>query len=107
MKTPPDAPDPLSHDLARWQVNPPRDPNFRPAVWQRLRGLPPGGETWGSYLRAHSVGWVAVAALAVAVAGWAGHEMGRSQLETSRERMVVSYLSELDPRVLAKASVSP
>jgi hypothetical protein len=28
--------------------------------------------------------------------------MARAKLEAERERMVVSYLTELDPRVLAK-----
>ena len=54
------------------------------------------------YVRDRLAGWAVGAAMAVAVAGLAGNAMARAKLEAERERMVVSYLSELDPRVLAK-----
>lgn len=106
MKSP-ESSDFLSRALVRWQVNPPRDPNFRPSVWERIRRGQPGAETWGSYLRARLGGWAIVAGLAIAVGGWTGHAVARSRLDSNRERMVVTYLSGLDPRVVAKFGSQP
>lgn len=97
---PSDPNDPLSRTLASWRVNPPSDPNFRPAVWQRIRQRT--RETWSAYVRAHRLGWSLVAGLAVVTGGWTGHAVARAKLDASREQMVVSYLGDLDPRVLAK-----
>jgi hypothetical protein len=35
-------------------------------------------------------------------AGWAGHSVAQAKLEESREKMIVSYLVNLDPRVMAQ-----
>lgn len=96
----PDPNDSLSEALASWRVQPKADPNFRPAVWQRLREKT--RDTWGTYVRAHLAAWAVVAVITVGAAGWAGASAGRSRLEDQREAMVVSYLVELDPRVQAK-----
>ncbi|PTX98462.1 hypothetical protein [Opitutus sp. ER46] len=93
--------DRLPSTLATWRVSPPADPNFRPAVWQRIRARTQ--ETWARYVRAHLIGWSVATVAAVAVAGWTGHHMAEARLAAGRERMVASYLSELDPRVLAQA----
>lgn len=90
----------LNETLAAWRVTPARAANFRPQVWARIRRA--GQESWTTYVRGHLAGWVAGAAVAVAVAGWTGHTMARAKMEAGREQMVVTYLSELDPRVLAK-----
>ena len=92
--------DPLSRTLAAWRVTSPRDPNFRPAVWQRINQG--ARETWAAYVRAHRVGWTVAAGLAVVAAGWTGRTVARAQLAADRERMVVSYLGAIDPRVIAK-----
>ena len=92
---------PLSRRLAEWRVIPEADPNFRPAVWQRIRAQT--HETWTAYVRTHLLGWSVAGALAVVVAGWTGHSVARAKLDASREKMVVSYLVELDPRVMARA----
>lgn len=92
--------DPLSRTLAEWRVTPPADPNFRPAVWQRIARI--NRDTWAAYLRAHFAGWAAAAALAVVAAGWAGQAAAQAKLAADRERMVVSYLGAIDPRVIAK-----
>lgn len=97
---PTDPKDPLARDLAAWRVTPPGDPNFRPAVWQRIQRR--SRETWAAYVRSHLIGWSLAAAVAVAAAGWTGHSVARAKLDSSREEMVVSYLGNLDPRVLAK-----
>ena len=52
---PTDPNDALSRLLAAWRVAPPPQPNFRPAVWQRLRRQ--SRETWAGYVRAHLAGW--------------------------------------------------
>jgi hypothetical protein len=97
----PSDPDPsLSRVLADWQVTPKSDPRFRPAVWQRIQVST--RETWATYVRAHLVGWTVATSLAVAAAVWTGQNAAQAKLEASREQMVVSYLVDLDPRVLAK-----
>jgi hypothetical protein len=98
--SPTDPRDSLSETLAAWRVKPRSLPSFRPAVWQRIQVR--AGETWTGYMRAHLAGWSAVALVAVGVAGWTGHAAAQLKLESSREQMVVSYLGELDPRVMAK-----
>jgi len=90
----------LKELLAAWRVEPKAAANFRPEVWARIRRA--GRESWAAYVRGHLAGWAAGAAVAAAVAGWTGHAIAQARLESERERMVVSYLSELDPRVLAK-----
>lgn len=90
----------LSRTLAGWRVTPESDPQFRPAVWQRIQTR--ARQTWATYVRDHLVGWSVAASLAVLAAGWAGHSVAQSKLEAGRDKMVVSYLGELDPRVMAK-----
>jgi len=97
---PSDPNDPLSRILADWRVSPKSEPDFRPAVWQRIQQHPCA--TWSSYLRAHLVGWTVTAGLAIVVAGWTGHSVAQAKLEDRRDEMVVSYLGKLDPRVMAK-----
>jgi len=97
---PADPNDPLSRTLADWQVHAKSNPQFRPAVWQRIRER--SRESWAGYVRAHLVGWSVTAGLAVAIAGWAGHSAAQAKLDASRDEMVVSYLGKLDPRVMAK-----
>ncbi len=97
-------PDPLAPFLASWRVDPPADPGFRAAVWRRLG--PAGPATWGAYLRQHAVAWSVAGALAVVAAGWTGHRTAQARLAAERERMVASYLGNLDPRVIV-ASTAP
>ena len=96
----PEPNDPISRTLAEWRVHAKADPNFRPAVWQRIRQR--GRETWTTYVQAHLAAWSVAAVVAVTAAGWAGVSAGRAQLAEERETMVVSYLVELDPRVQAR-----
>jgi hypothetical protein len=97
---PPEPNDALSRALAAWRVQPPANPNFRPAVWQRVHEE--SRQTWSAYVRRHVASWSIGALAAVTVAGWAGHAIARARLESGREQMVVTYLGGLDPRVLAK-----
>jgi anti-sigma factor RsiW len=97
---PTDANDRLSATLQSWRVNPPRDPNFRPAVMERIRRN--ARETWPGYVRSHLLGWSAAAVLAAIAAGWTGHAAARAKIDDHRDQMVVSYLGNLDPRVMAK-----
>ncbi len=91
--------DPLGPVLSAWRVNPPPDPAFRPQVWQRLRRTTPA--SWGAYLRAHAGAWLLVAGVTLVIAGWGGRAAAAARLEAERERRVIAYLVELDPRVLA------
>ncbi len=92
--------DPFSRTLAEWRVNPKPDPNFRPAVWQRIKQR--SRETWAAYVRTHIVAWTVAGAAALVAGGWTGHSFARAKTDSSREQMVVSYLGNLDPRVMAK-----
>lgn len=96
----PDPNDPLSQTLAAWRLSPGRDANFRPRVWARIQQRARG--SWSTYVRAHRVGWSVAATLAITVAGIAGHSAGRAKLQAERERMIVSYLGNLDPRVIVQ-----
>lgn len=91
--------DTLSRALADWRIRPPANPNFRPAVWQRLRDRT--HETWSGYLRARAPTWALIAALTITASGWAGLSAGKARLAAERDAMVVAYLVELDPRVQA------
>lgn len=91
--------DDLTRLLATWQISPPGDPQFRPAVWARLRKLSPA--TWAAYLRRHGVAWSVTVAFAMVTAGWAGRSVAQAKMESRREQMVMSYLGEIDPRALA------
>lgn len=93
----------LSETLRQWRVQPPVDPNFRPAVWRQIRRG--SRETWGTYVAAHRLGWSVAAVLTLAVAGLGGHAAAQARLHVDREAMVVAYLVELDPRV--QASLRP
>jgi len=97
--------DPLSQTLRDWKVQPRSDPNFRPAVWQRIREQ--SRVTWTAYVRSHLAAWATVAIVAVSAAGWAGRSVGRAQATAEREAMVMTYLVELDPRVQAKLQHQP
>ncbi len=96
---PSSSPDPLSRHLAEWRVTPPADPEFRPAVWQRIRQRT--RETWLGYVHGHLARWSFAAVLAVSAAGWIGYAVGEARLEAQRDAMVTHYLVELDPRVQA------
>ena len=97
--TPPETPDSLSEALRQWRVQPPRNPDFRPSVWRRIRQST--SETWAGYLRQHLAAWSLAAAVVVTAAGWGGHAVAQAKLNAERETMVVAYLVELDPRVQA------
>lgn len=102
--TPSPSPDPLTSALASWRVAPPADPGFRTAVWRRLEAAAPA--TWGDYLRRHAVAWSLAGALAIVAAGWTGHRAAEIRLAAERERMVATYLGDLDPRVIVAATPS-
>lgn len=86
--------------LADWRVTPKASPNFRPAVWLRIKQR--SRETWAAYLRAHLAALSVATVAALVVAGWTGYSLARAEIESSREHMVFSYLADLDPRVMAK-----
>jgi hypothetical protein len=97
---PAESKEPLSQTLAAWRILPKSNPNFRPAVWARIRQS--SRETWAVYVQAHLAAWSAVAVLAIMTAGVAGVSAARARLSADRETMVVTYLVGLDPRVQAK-----
>lgn len=96
----PEPDDSLSRTLDQWRIRSKADPNFRPAVWTRIRQG--ARDTWATYVQAHLAAWTFVMVITVTAAGWAGISAGRARLNADRDQMVTSYLVELDPRVQAK-----
>ena len=96
---PPDPDGDLSRRLQAWRISPPVDPQFRPAIWERLRRQAP--VTWTGYLHQHRATWAVTVALAVIAAGWVGRSAAHAKIEQRREQMVVNYLGAIDPRVIA------
>jgi hypothetical protein len=96
----PDPNERLSRTLAAWRVQPSVNPEFRPAVWQRIRQA--GGDTLAGYLRAHAAAWSVAAVLAITATGLGGVTAARARLDAKRDAMVVAYLVDLDPRVQAR-----
>jgi anti-sigma factor RsiW len=91
--------DSLSEALRSWRVMPPSDPNFRTAVWERMRKRPE--VSWPAYLRSHAMAWSTLAALALLVAGYSGSALARAHVRADREAIATTYLVDLDPRVQA------
>jgi hypothetical protein len=92
--------DSLSRSLADWRVEPSANPNFRPAVWARVRDR--SRQTWAAYVHSHLAAWGLATACIIALSGWAGLTVGKARLDAARDEMVVAYLVELDPRVQAR-----
>ena len=95
--------DSLSEVLRGWRVAPPSDPNFRAAVWQRIRKRP--DVSWPAYLRSHAVAWSTVAVLALLMAGYSVSALARAHVRADRDAIVITYLVDLDPR--AQAALKP
>jgi hypothetical protein len=92
--------DPLSELLASWQIKPPADPNFRPAVAARLAAARRKRD-WPSLLHEHPAVWTAAAVIVLGAAAWTGHEAGRVRNQADRDRLADAYVRQLDPRALA------
>ncbi len=90
----------LSRTLADWRVNPTADSNFRPAVWQRIQQRT--YNTWAAYMQARLAGWSIAAVIVVGGATFTGHSLAQAKIDQERDQMVVSYLGNLDPRVMAE-----
>lgn len=89
----------LSGILRVWRVNPPADPDFRPNVWRRIGRQ--AQATWAGYLRAHPAAWSLVALMALGAAAYTGSALARAHVQADREAIVITYLTDLDPRVQA------
>ena len=90
----PPEPNDLFRTLAEWRVNPRPDPNFRPAVWQRIKQGT--RDTWAAYVQTHLLGWSMAAAIAVVGATFAGHAVARAIADTSsgsRSSWIEQYAS--------------
>ena len=99
MPTPP--PDPaLSASLQRWRVAPPRDADFRTAVWRRSRAAT-ARVSWPAFVHTHAVAWAVVTVIALGGAGLAGRTVARARTVADREALAVGYLVSLDPRAQA------
>lgn len=90
-------PDPLSRTLASWQVAPPRQPEFRAAVWARIHAGP-GVQPWAVYARRHAAAVSGALALAVALGAVSGQSWARSRAAEESARLAASYVEGLDAR---------
>lgn len=95
--TPPNANDSLARTLADWRVAPPRNPQFRRAVWARLEGAR-SAPTWGSYVRGHATLVAGALALAVVLGAVTGREQARSRVAAESRQLAASYVEGLDAR---------
>ncbi len=85
-------------DLQAWQVHPPRDPNFRAAVWRRIeraRRAP----TWAAFVRARAALLATGLVVTIGVSGWMGHAVARTQGKADRAALAAHYVAGLDARV--------
>lgn len=92
-------PDPLSRTLATWQVAPPRQPEFRAAVWARIQAGT-GAQPWAVYARRHVTAVSGALALAVAAGALGGQSWARSRVAAESARLAASYVDGLDARQL-------
>jgi len=90
----------LGEVLRIWRVAPPRDPNFRAAVWQRIEAV--RRETsWSGFVRTRAAALTAATIMVVALSGWTGHAVARSHVRADRDRLAATYIAGLDVRVQA------
>ena len=90
-------PNSLSKTLAGWQVNPPRNPQFRAAVWARIEAAHQPS-TWSKFARAHATLVGTLLFTAVAAGAWTGRVEAREQMKADRTAIAASYVHSLDAR---------
>jgi hypothetical protein len=95
--TAPDPKDSLGSTLAAWRVEPPRDPQFRRAVWARLEAAR-GAPTWSSYVRGHATLVAGAFAFAVVLGAVTGRGQARARVEAESRQLAASYVESLDAR---------
>ncbi|HLP07336.1 MAG TPA: hypothetical protein VK178_04160 [Opitutaceae bacterium] len=91
----------LCETLRGWQVAPPADAGFRPAVWSRIEGLRRAAtETWFGYFRRHAIVWSLVLLSTAAGAGLLGREAGERRAVADHTVILDTYLAQIDARVM-------
>jgi hypothetical protein len=96
---PSQAPDPLARTLASWRVSPPRQPEFRAAVWARITASP-GVQPWAVFARRHVAAVAGALGLAVAVGAVGGQSWAQSRVAVESARLAASYVEGLDARMM-------
>lgn len=93
--------DTLSRALHEWRVAPPRNPQFRTAVWRRIGAAPRGGAlSWPVYVRRHAGAVAGALALAAAAGAWIGREQAHARVASASTRMANAYVQALDARAM-------
>lgn len=93
--------DSLRGALRRWQVAPPADPAFRPAVWSRIESARRVlGETWSAYFRRHALGWSLTMAIALGGAILLGQRAGVRRALAEHDVVLHTYLAQIDARAM-------
>lgn len=95
----PDLKSELSRALAEWTIAPPRDPQFRTGVWQRIAAAR-RPVSWAGYARGHLSVLAGATALALVVGAWAGREQARARVSAERAQIVAAYVESLDARAM-------
>ncbi len=93
------SPDSLSRTLADWQVQPPRSPQFRAAVWARLEQVRRPTD-WPAFARAHARALGGALALALVIGAWVGREQARARVEEDRALIASAYVHDMDARLM-------
>ncbi len=92
-----------SDSLRVWQVSPPPDPAFRPAVWAQIAStVRRRQESWWGYCRRHALLWGLVFLVGTAGAGLHGQRVGVQHRDEDHRAMVGTYLAEIDARAMLR-----
>ena len=96
---------PLSKLLAAWKVHPTTDPNFCSSVYRKIEYNTTSreGTSLRDYLRPHRAAWAAATLVLLLASTWTGHALADHKARKVRDAMVVAYLSDLDPRIVAES----
>ena len=89
----------LSRTIAAWRVAPPRNRDFRAAVWSRIeagaRALP-----WRVYARQHATALAGALAVAIVAGAYLGRGSAQARVAAERARLAAAYVQGLDARAM-------
>jgi hypothetical protein len=90
----------LATILARWQLAPKSDPQFRARVWARIEASK-NSASWPRFVRAHPTAIAGALALAMVAGAFIGREQARARMEMDRGQLATAYVRALDARTMA------
>lgn len=91
--------EPLEKALADWRVSPPRDPQFRARVWDRIAGAR-SAAGWTAYLRLHPAAVSGAIAAAITLGAIGGWTTAGARVKADSGRIATAYVHGLDARFM-------